>query len=44
MHEVQPTLIGMIAGVLLLGVPALAILWATAFIICKMVYEEFFNG
>jgi hypothetical protein len=43
MDEVQTKLIGTIVGLLLLGVPALAILWATAFAICKLVYEDFFN-
>ena len=43
MVEHAPSLIPVLAGVFLVGAPALAILWATAFVICKMVYEEFFG-
>jgi hypothetical protein len=43
MVEHAPSLIPVLAGVILVGVPALAILWATAFAICKLVYEDFFG-
>ena len=43
MVEHVPSLTGMLLGLFFVGIPALAILWATAFAICKLVYEDFFG-
>ena len=43
MTEHVPSLTEMLLGLFFVGIPALAILWAAAFAVCKLVYEDFFR-
>jgi hypothetical protein len=43
MVETAPNVFGMLLGIFLVGIPAIVILWATMFAICKLLYEDFFN-
>jgi hypothetical protein len=43
MVESSPNAFGTLLGIFLVGIPAIVILWATMFAICKLLYEDFFG-
>ena len=43
MTETAPNVIGPLLGLVFVGIPAIVLLWAAMFAVCKMLYEDFFH-
>jgi len=43
MDETIPKFVGTILGLFFVGIPAIVLLWAAMFAVCKMLYEDFFR-
>jgi hypothetical protein len=44
MDENALKFVGSLLGIFFVGIPAIVILWAAMFAICKLLYEDFFRG